>query len=140
MTLGIILGLLAAAEWGVAAVLIRVGLQQVNATLGTMISITTSFFFTLILTLIMAPGALVGIISSAILWFALIGVLQFPIGRYFNYSSIARIGVGKTIPITATAPLFAVAIAVIFTGEQLAVPLLLGAVSIFVGIYLVVSS
>lgn len=123
-----------------AAVLTRVGLQQVNATLGTMISITASFVFTLILTLIVSPGALSAIPLAAILWFVLIGILQFPMGRFFNYHSVARIGVGKTVPIIATAPLFAIAMAVTFGGEQLTVPLLLGAVSIFVGIFLVVTS
>lgn len=139
MSLGILLGLLAAAEYGVAAVLVRAALQHVSATLGTMISITTSFLVTSIVTLLVAPQALFTLSLSAALWFAFIGILQFPMGRFFNYQSVARIGVGKAAPLIATSPLFAVAIAVLFTGEQLTVPLLLGALSIFAGIYLVVT-
>ncbi len=116
------------------------GIQYVSATVGTMLSLLSSFIVTLTVTLLVAPNALVSISVAAILWFAFIGILQFPMGRYFNYLSVARIGIGKSVPLISTAPLFAVAIAVVFTGERLTVPLLLGAISIFSGIYLVVTS
>ena len=40
-------------------------------------------------------------------------------GRFLNYLAMSHLGVGRSTPILASAPLFAVIGAVLFTGEEL---------------------
>ena len=138
--LGIGLALIASVAWGASAVCVRAGLQQVNASLGTLISLVASLLVALAVALIVAPNALLSVSLTALAWFAVIGILQFPMGRFFNYQAVSRIGIARSIPLISTAPVFAVIFAILFTGETMTPFLALGAISIVVGIYLIVTS
>jgi len=137
---GVVLAALAACAWGASAIFVRMGTQRLNVTMGTLISLMAGLFFSLSVALLVARDALFSVSLVALAWFALIGILQFPMGRFFNYQAVSRLGVGRSIPLVSTAPLFAVAIAIIFTGERVTPFLIVGALTIFGGIYLIVTA
>jgi drug/metabolite transporter (DMT)-like permease len=134
--LAIGLALAAAASWGLSAVLARSGLRELPIALGTFISLCSGLVLTLILTLVLQLDDLRQVSLSALLLFGLIGLLNFPLGRFFNYMAMSRLGVGRSTPILASAPLFAVVIAVIFTGEDLRAATAVGTAMILAGLYI----
>ncbi len=77
---------------------------------------------------------------TAVFWFGLIGLVNYVIGRQLNYASIDRIGVVRASPLFATAPLWAMVLAVTFINETVNVPIVLGTLTIVAGTYLVVTS
>jgi len=137
---GIAFAIMASFCWGIAAIFVRLGLQGINASTGTFISMLSSVIFVCSLALIIEYDAALALTPMALLWFSMIGLVTFVLGRGFNYTSIRYIGVGKATPMIASAPLFAVFIAVTFTGESVNLPILAGTLSIFVGLYLVITS
>ena len=135
----IILALAAAFSWGCSAVLVRTGLQYISSTaLGTLISLISGFLFTGVLVLALQFEEAKSLSLEAILLFAVIGVLNFPMGRFFNYMAMSRLGVGRSTPILASAPFFAMVVAVAFTGETVDLGTLLGAGLILAGLYVTV--
>ena len=75
----------------------------------------------------------------AFLWFALSGLFNFALGRFFNTVSIQLAGVARATPLFSTAPLFATILAILFLGESVTPWLLLGTVTIVGGIVLITS-
>ena len=75
----------------------------------------------------------------AIVWFALGGLFNFALGRFLNTSSIQMIGLAKATPLFSTAPLFATLMAIIVLGENITPWLILGTVTIVIGIILITS-
>jgi drug/metabolite transporter (DMT)-like permease len=133
--LAVTLALASALSWGFSAVLVRKGLAEMPTTTGTHVSLLAGLVFTAALVLIFERDELTSLSASAILTFALIGTLNFPLGRFFNYMSIGRLGVGRSTPILASAPLFAMILAVVFTGEELSLATLAGTALILSGLY-----
>lgn len=137
--MGVLLALLASVGWGASAVLARPGLQQVKPAQGTLISMVASFALVAGVTLLLQREALARVSAWTVVWFALIGLLNFPMGRFFNYLGLSYIGVSRSTPVLASSPLFAMALAVVFTGETVTVPILIGTLALLVGLYLVMS-
>ncbi len=138
--LGSVLAITAAFCWGTGAVFARLGLQRIKPSAGTFISMVSSIILVGSLALIINFDAVASLSLTALLWFALIGVINYVIGRQFNYLGIGRIGVTKATPIFAAAPLFAIILAVIFIGEKVNVPIVIGTLSIVGGLSLLVTS
>jgi drug/metabolite transporter (DMT)-like permease len=131
----ILLALAAALSWGFSSIFVRVGLRYVPTSLGTLVSLIAGLLVTAALTLVLQFDELTALSLSAIGLFALIGLLNFPIGRFFNYMSISRLGVGRSSPLLASAPVFAMVIAVIFTGEKVDAGTLAGSALVLAGLY-----
>jgi drug/metabolite transporter (DMT)-like permease len=138
--LAVVLALLAAASWGFSAVLVRMGLRDVSTSLGTLISLCSGLLFTLALVMIFQFRELLQISLPALALFGLIGILNFPMGRFFNYMAMRRIGIGRSTPILASAPLFAVLIAIAVTGETLRLATAAGIVLIVGGVYVTLTA
>lgn len=130
----VMLSVLAAASWGFSAILVRFALRDISTSLGTLVSLFAGLLFTGVLVLIFQLSDLLEISLRAVVLFAIIGILNFPMGRFFNYMSLGRLGVSRATPILASAPVFAVAIAIVVTGERLDLPTLVGAAFIFTGL------
>jgi len=137
--LGIGFALLAALGWGMGAVFARLGLQYVKVTTGTFISLVASLLLTGSITLLVRFDELASISFGAILWFFMIGVINFPLGRRFNYMGIHYVGVGRATPIFSSSPLFALTIAVAFTNETVTPLIVLGTALVVSGLWLLVS-
>lgn len=138
--LGILLAITAAFCWGTSAIFARLGLQRIKPSIGVLISMVSSLVLVGLLSLLIDFDAMVSISPAALLWFGLIGFINYALGRQFNYLGIKYIGVTKATPIFASAPLFAMVIAVIFTGETVNLPIIVGTLSLVGGLVLLVTS
>ncbi|MCH8857705.1 MAG: DMT family transporter, partial [Proteobacteria bacterium] len=103
--------------------------------LGTLVSLISGLLFLGLLSLFLQFDDLAALSLSALALLALVGILNFAIGRYFNFISISHLGVGRATPIIASSPLFAMIIAVVFTGESVSAATLLGTALILAGVY-----
>jgi drug/metabolite transporter (DMT)-like permease len=138
--LGIVFAITAGACWGIAATFVRLGLQGIRSTTAALISMLSSILLICSLALILDYDAVLSLTPKTVLWFGLVGVVTYVLGRQFNYSAIRRIGVGKATPIFASAPLFAIIIAIISIGESINLSIIIGTLFIVVGLYFVLTS
>jgi len=137
---GIVLAIAAALCWGTGAIFIRLGIQGIKASTATFISMLSSLLLVGSLALILNFGDVAQLSPMALLWFSLIGIINYLLGRQFNYASIRYIGVTKATPIFASAPFFALILAVPFLGESVNPAIVIGTVTIVAGLYFVVTS
>ena len=138
--LGSVLAITTALCWGTGTIFARLGLQRINPSTGTFISMVSSLILVGSLALTINFDAITSLSPTALLWFGLIGVMNYVIGRQFNYLAIRRIGVAKASPIFASASLFAIILAVTFIGERITVLIGIGACCIVMGLSLLVTS
>ncbi len=111
--LGALFAALAATSWVAGAVLARIGMQHVGSTTGTFISLAAGLVNISAVALGTDSRALLAVSQSTILWFVLLGVIQFPGGRFLNYTGIRLAGVARVTTISGTSPLFAVLLAIL---------------------------
>lgn len=137
---GILFALTAAVSWGIGAIFVRLGAQKINTPTGTFISMLASMIFVSSLALTLDMDSVLDITPMALLWFSMTGLMSYVLGRGFNYTAIRYIGVSKATPMIASAPLFVIIIAVVFTDESVNLPIVAGTLSIVAGLYLVVTS
>jgi drug/metabolite transporter (DMT)-like permease len=138
---GIILGIIAACCWAASAIFARLGMSSgIKYTTGTLISMISSFLVVFVIAVVFDITDFFSISLTAVFWFGLIGLVNYVIGRQLNYASIDRIGVVRASPLFATAPLWAMVLAVTFINETVNVPIVLGTLTIVAGTYLVVTS
>jgi transporter family protein len=136
---GVALALTAALAWAVGAVVIRLAMEHLKPTTGTVISLFSGLTLSMSLAIALHSSAIAGISVGLVLAFALYGAINFPLGRFFNFSSIRLLGVSRATPIFSAAPLISMALAVLLLGEQLTVPIALGGLAVVVGVILIVS-
>ncbi|MFL2627430.1 MAG: EamA family transporter [Dehalococcoidia bacterium] len=139
MITAILFALLAATGWGSSAIFTRKGLEHLPTAIGTIVSLIASF-------IVLASAAILvyGFQSFSIpmiMFYILIfiGIVNYPIGRYMNFTSVRLAGVSRSSPLLASAPLVSSGLAIIFTNEQLNIYLGIGTLLIVSGIILVVS-
>ena len=114
-------------------------MQQVGSRTGTFISLAAGFVIISVVAWSMDSQALFAVTRSSILWFALLGLIQFPGGRFLNYTGIRLAGVARTTSISGTSPLFAALLAILFLGEQVTSSIVLGTLAVAAGLALVMS-
>ena len=133
---GIIFSLLAASGFAATAVFARTALQRMSAPYGTLLSLFVSTVAAMAIAAVLHPDELLGISAVALGWLFLVGFLNFPLGRMFNYTSVTMVGVSKASTVVATSPLFATILAVIILGERVSPITLLGIVAVIGGLAL----
>ena len=140
MFLAIILALLAAIGWGTSAIFVRVGLQNMRSTTGTVVSLASGILMVGSIALTIYGSEMFALPAVAFAWFALLGLLNYPLGRFLNFTSVRLAGVGRASPILAGAPLVAVTLGVLLGGETLTPLIALGGATIVAGVVLIVSA
>lgn len=138
--LGVVLAITAAFFWGAGAIFSRLGLQSIKASTGSFISVLSSVFLVAVLALSLNFDAVADLSLTTLLWFSLVGFVNYFIGRQFNYRSIKYIGVIKATPLFASAPLFALVLAIIIIGETVNLAIVIGTLAVAGGLGLVVTS
>ncbi|MBI4496541.1 MAG: DMT family transporter [Chloroflexi bacterium] len=137
---GSLLALLAANSWAISYIFTRLGLEAgMKPVQGTMLSLLSSFAVVAVLAVLVDMRALLAVPPGVVLWFALVGILNFPLGRLFNFLSVGYLGAARAAPILAASPLFAIILAMVFMGERPTPTILAGALAILAGISLIVS-
>lgn len=134
--MGFIGALLAALGWGTDSVLARQGLRSLPPAFATGISLCASLAICLIAIAIVGPARFP---LAGIAWFAMIGLINFLLGRQFNFRATKRLGAARTSALLATSPLVSIALAVLLAGERVTPLLLVGVVLSIGGVILVVS-
>lgn len=134
-TIAVIFAVGAAVSWGFSSVYVRLAQQYMPTSLGTLISLLTGIVFAGALVLIFDPHALAHMTLKDGLVFAVIGIFNFPLGRYMNYLSIRHLGIGRSTPMLASVPVFSSLLAVIFFGESLGAANIIGTAMVLGGIY-----
>jgi drug/metabolite transporter (DMT)-like permease len=138
--LPVALALGAALSWGFGAVFVRLALRDMSAALGTLISLVAGLLFTALLVVAFQLDAALSLSAEALLLFGIVGIFNFPLGRFLNYLSMSLIGVGRSTPILASSPLFAMVLAIIFLGESLNLAAIAGTALIMAGLYVTIAS
>src|SRR3989442_2465484 len=77
--------------------------------------------------------------STSILIFVVVGFFQPGLTRLLSYKGIDALGVAITEPIRATTPLFSAAMAIIFVGERITLPIIISTFMMMAGIILLSS-
>ena len=131
MTWAPVLSLAAAVGFGVAGVLLRRGLQHASPLSAAVVSITVTTIFVWCLTL--ASGSFTRLFTWKIWPFLVAGLVAPGLARLMFFVGINRIGVARAFSLMATAPLFAVVIAMAALGERPTPLLLAGALAIAAG-------
>ena len=130
----IVLSLLSGFGFGSAAILARIGMQGMSPLASTLLSVIVSFCPTAILALIFALSDIKDLPPLALVWFFLLGVVNFLGGRTFSYQAIGRIGASRTAAIQSTAAIFATIFAITITGERPHFVVLLGTLTVILGL------
>ena len=138
--IAIALAIGAAASWGLSAILVRWGLRDLSTAAGTLISLSAGLVFMAMLVVLLQFDALLSVSWTAVALFGVIGMLNFPIGRFCNYMAMERLGVTRSTPLLASAPLFAVMIAVAVTGESVSLVTAAGIALILGGLIVTVTA
>ena len=121
-------------------VLARVGLVHVPAGTGNLVTIVVGWVPITILSVVLYPKLVFALPSTAYLWMALTGAVNFPVARLLNMASLKMLGVARANPVLATAPLYAAFVGVVFLDETMTWPIALGTVVIVSGVVFVVRS
>src|SRR5438552_12881059 len=79
---------------------------------------------------------LASLTSSSILIFVVVGFFQPGLTRLLSYKGIDALGVAITDPIRASTPLFSAAMAILFLGEKITLPIVVATLMIIAGITL----
>jgi len=130
----IALSLLSGFGFGSAAILARVGMQGMSPLSSTLLSVVVSFCPTLLLALVFALSDIKDLPPVALAWFFLLGVVNFLGGRTSSYQAIGRIGASRTSAVQSTAAVFASIFAITITGERPHFVVLLGTLTVVLGL------
>jgi len=126
------LALASAVLFGGMSVGLRVALdRERDVMLGTFATVSTSLVVALVFAAAESPAR--GIHAGAAWPFALAGLLQPGVGQLFATLAIRETGSSRASMVFGTAPLVAVAIALVFLGEPASAPLIVGALLIVGG-------
>jgi transporter family protein len=136
--LAIVFALGAATSWAMSAVLVRLGLRYMPATLGTFLSLLSGVVLMVAVVALFQREQVGDLTWAALGIFAAVGIFNFVLGRYLNFLSISHLGVARATPVTASTPLFAAVLAVLVLGESLNALTVLGTALVLAGIYSVV--
>lgn len=137
--MGITFAILSAVGYAAGALFMRLGLEYTKPLRGTFISVLASFGTVFLAALILQPEALFSLSLIAVLWFAVIGSINYALGRFLSITSTNYIGIARASSVRSTSPLFTLVLALIFLGERLTLPLFVGTLLIAFGLYLLMS-
>jgi drug/metabolite transporter (DMT)-like permease len=126
-----VLALTAALCFAVARVVVRRGLVSSTPLTAVTVSLVFTGGFLWILAALTAP---LGLLASREVWpFVLSGLVAPGLGRLLVYVGVGRVGAARASALSATAPLFAMLVAVLALGERPGGGLVAGAACIVAG-------
>lgn len=133
--------LIAVLAWTSATLLLKIGVARLDPFIAAAVRISTSALTLLLLFSFYRKeksSPLLDLGRTYLLLVILAGFLTYGVAAVGYITALQRIGAGRTVLLTATAPLFALPLAVIFLRERLTRLHLLGVVLSVIGVWLVV--
>ncbi|MHB9034395.1 MAG: DMT family transporter [Anaerolineae bacterium] len=138
MVLGVVAGLLCALCWAVGSVSIRNLARKLDPFTLNAPRTLAGGILTIMLLLISGRTSQVFAITPEKLFYLVASItVSSVIGDALYVTSIARMGVSRTIPIANAYPALTLILGLVFLKEQLAWPLIVGLVLVMVGVFLV---
>ncbi len=128
------LALLAAASFGLAAIVLKKGYRHSTPLASAVVVLAVNAAALWIMSAFFVPKGL--FLTTAVVFFAVGGVLGQGVARTFRYVGIDKLGASKTYVIVGSSPLFAALFAILFLGERWTLPLFAGTVLVVAGIAL----
>lgn len=126
----------AALSWAVSAMLYGKALQQTKPISANIVRLScTSAILLILLAVVAGFGGLGSLRFDTAVLAGVSGIVGLGVGDTLYLVSLKLIGVARAVPITCTYPLFNLLFAVLI-GEKLTLSLILGAIIIFLGIWL----
>lgn len=116
---GALIALLVPMCFGTGMLLARVGLVHIPAGAGNFVSLIAGWVLIASITTVLYPDALFGISLGTFAWLTMIGIINFPAGRFLNFVSIKNLGILRANPVLAMAPIISAFEGVIFLNERL---------------------
>jgi DME family drug/metabolite transporter len=126
-----VLALSAALCFSMAGIILRRALALLNPLTAACVSVTVTAVITWLFASATADLSL--IFTPAVLPFLLAGLIAPGLSRLILFVGYSRIGIGRTVALMSTTPLFAILIAILFLGERPSLLLLAGATLIVGG-------
>lgn len=109
-------------------------LRYSNPATGVISSLTINIVFLWSMALLFVPMA--NVTLASLLIFVAVGFFQPGLTRLLTYKGIDALGVAITDPIRASTPLFSAAMAIVFLGEEITLPIIIATFMIIGGITL----
>ena len=138
MALAVVFAFLAALGFSSGYVLIRVGTQRVAAPTATFFTVITGAVLISALALILNLPEVRSVTPTALGWFALMGVMAYPLARVLQNMAITMVGATRAAPVSSLQPIFAMALALTILGERPNLLVILGTPIIVCGLIIVV--
>ena len=127
----------AAVSWTVSAVLYKKALMQAKPVSANIIRLTCTAVVLLALLVVLGKTEVIMSLPQNVIVLAIVsGVIGLGVGDTLYMMSLRDVGVARAVPITCTYPLFNLLWAVLLAGEAVTFPVVLGAIIIVLGIWL----
>ena len=136
---GAFIALLVPLCFGTGMVVARVGLMHVPPNTGNFLSLVVGWVVIAAAAVVLFPDELMGVSLPTLAWLAMIGVVNFPVGRFLNFVSMKQLGVLRANPVLAAAPIVSAFEGVVFLGERINAAIGAGTLVAVVGMIVVVS-
>ena len=132
--MGFILAIGAAISFGSVGIFTRIGVEHIKPPGATLIALLSSSIVVTVFTIVLEMEIVRNVSLSGILWFAVIGILYFPLARNFFFLGVNSIGASRTSGIYASYPLFTVIFATMFLKEDMTISVMVGTLCIVGGL------
>lgn len=127
----------AAVSWTVSAVLYKKALMQAKPVSANIVRLTCTAIVLLALLLVLGKTEVVVTMPQNVIAMASVsGVIGLGVGDTLYMMSLKNVGVARAVPVTCIYPLFSLLWAVLWAGEALTFPVVLGAAVIVLGVWL----
>ena len=120
---------------GLSTIPTRKGLKYSNPNTSALTYLVFNTVMLWVMTLVLYP--IDQIEFAGMRYFVLAGICAPGLARIFRDTGIERLGVTVSSPIVSTNTMFSVIIAIVFLGEEITLPLVAGALMIFLGVNLI---
>lgn len=136
---GVFFGLISAICWGTGPVVTRLSLQNLRVTSVATFNMFTGVVVLTVLALAFHWDKIMALPAYIYLIFLAYGLLNNTMGVFFFTNAIRLVGPSRASIMSATQPLFAVTLAVIFLGEEFTVLKVVGTLAIVLGTMIIVT-
>jgi drug/metabolite transporter (DMT)-like permease len=137
---GVLIALLVPVFFGTGMVFIRVGLVHIPPNTGNFLSLVSGWVVITAAAAVLFPNDLTGVSLGILAWLAMIGFINFPIGRLLNFMSMKRLGILRANPILASSPIISAFEGIVFLKEEINIAIGGGTLVAVIGVVIVVSS
>ena len=135
---GILFGFFGALWFGTAPIFVRLGLRYMRISTGTLVSMVGAFLVVGAIAVSLHYEEMLTLPLTIFGWFALLGLINYPLGWFLNFRAVQLAGVARITPVLATSPLWAMLFAVIFLDEVPGLLTFVGALSVVGGVAIIV--